>query len=115
MTSQSIIKEKDAVDDGVILRLQGEVDLTSSPQVRQTLLETVKNKDHSRVVIDLSDVSFMDSSGVATLVEALQAQRKAGGKLVLFGLQDRVRGIFEIARLDSIFTIVDDEQAATNA
>jgi anti-sigma B factor antagonist len=69
----------------------------------------------ARLVLDLSRVPFMDSSGVATLIEALQLQRRAGSKLVLHGLQPKVRGIFEIARLDTVFTIVDGADAAQKA
>ena len=65
-----------------------------------------------RLVIDLSAVPFMDSSGVATLVEALQVQRRGSNKLVLCGLQPKVRSIFEIARLDMVFAIADDASAA---
>jgi anti-sigma B factor antagonist len=54
----------------------------------------------------------MDSSGVATLVEAMQVARKQGGRLVLCGLQEKVRSIFEIARLDMVFTIVGSRNEA---
>ena len=54
----------------------------------------------------------MDSSGVATLVEALQVQRRKGRKLVLCGLQAKVRSIFEISRLDRVFQITEDAAAA---
>ena len=71
----------------------------------------LKNKP-AKLVLDLSGVPYMDSSGVATLVEALQTQRKAGNKLVLCSLQPKVRGIFEIARLNMVFDIVSDSAAA---
>ena len=54
----------------------------------------------------------MDSSGVATLVEAMQLSRKQNASLVLFSMQDKVRSIFEIARLDRVFTIVPLEDDA---
>jgi anti-sigma B factor antagonist len=57
----------------------------------------------------------MDSSGVATLVEAMQIARKQSTRLVLCGMQSKVRSIFEIARLDRVFTIVDDREAAATA
>ena len=57
----------------------------------------------------------MDSSGVATFVEAMQLARRKGSRLVLCDLQERVRSIFEIARLDMVFTIVDSTEEALAA
>ena len=65
-----------------------------------------------KLVLNLSKVPYMDSSGIAVLVETLKELRKVGGKLVLTELQPRVRGVLEIARLDSIFHIAADDQAA---
>lgn len=91
----------------------GDVDLTGSPALR-TELKRVLGGRPERVVVDLSQVPYMDSSGVATLVEAMQICRKNGMKLVLCGLQSKVKSIFEIARLDTVFTIVPDAAAALN-
>ena len=66
----------------------------------------------ARLIIALDNVPYMDSSGVATFVEAMQLARNSGSRLVLCGLQDRVRSVFEIARLDMVFTIVADADAA---
>ena len=110
----SVIESSQAIDDGVCLQLTGEIDLSRSPELRHLLIQTAAEK-HPRVVIDLSGVPYMDSSGVATLVEALQAQRKGGGKMVLCSLQPKVMSIFEIARLNMVFTIVDDLEAAKQA
>jgi anti-sigma B factor antagonist len=67
------------------------------------------------MVVDLTGVQYMDSSGVAVLVEALQSQTRKGNKLVLCCLQPKVKGIFEIARLNMVFKIVDDVEAARTA
>jgi anti-sigma B factor antagonist len=88
-----------------ILRPMGEIDLSRAPALRHRLSEVQRGRP-GRLIIDLSHVPYMDSSGVATLVEAMQVARRAGGRLVLCALQERVRSIFEIARLDMIFTIV---------
>ncbi|MFT3685232.1 MAG: STAS domain-containing protein [Phycisphaerales bacterium] len=66
----------------------------------------------TRVVIDLSAVSYMDSSGLATLVEALQSSRKNKYKLVICCLQPRVRAIFDIAKLATVFTIAPTLESA---
>ena len=82
-------------------------------------LETMRSRQkkglallRGRLVLDLSQVDYMDSSGVATLVEALQQCRTRQTALVLSGLQARVRSVFEIAKLDSVFTIRTDLDAA---
>lgn len=89
----------------------GDVDLTASPVLRNEL-KRVQAGRPERLVIDLSQVPYMDSSGVATLVEAMQVSRKNGSKLVLCGMQSKVKSIFEIARLDTVFTIVPDAASA---
>jgi len=109
-----VIQSTEQLSDGVYVALTGEVDLSSSPTLRHELLRLAGQKP-GRLVVDLADVPYMDSSGVATLVEAFQQQRKNGGRMVLCGLQPKVRSIFEIARLDMVFDIVDDKQAALSA
>ena len=95
----------------MLVVLSGEIDLVRSPILRKELMATL-DTSLSRLVIDLSNVPLMDSSGVATLIEVLQLQRSAGGKLVLCGLQEKVLGVFEITRLTEVFTIVDDRDSA---
>lgn len=114
MSADEVVKENQQLDDGVYLALDGDIDLSRSPVLRQTLLHLAESKP-SRMVVDLAEVPYMDSSGVATLVEALQAQRKGGGRMILCNLQPKVRSIFEIARLDMVFTIVEDKDAALQA
>ena len=95
----------------MFLMPEGDIDLNGSPNLRQELKKAQAAKPQ-RLVIDLTGVPYMDSSGVATLVEAMQMARRSGSKLVLCGMQDRVRSIFEIARLDTVFTIVRDAGSA---
>ena len=93
------------MSDGVIVRPIGDVDLGCAATLRQRLKD-VQNDKPDRLVIDLSAVPYMDSSGVATLVEAMQNARRTDTKLILCALQDKVRSIFEISRLDIVFAIV---------
>lgn len=97
-------------DDTVVASPVGEIDLARSPSLRNRLAEILAEKP-ARLIIDLAQVPYMDSSGVATLVEALQQSRSRDCTLVLAGMQDRVRSVFEIARLDTVFTIVADAAA----
>ena len=100
------------IHDGVIVRPTGEIDLSCASMLRQRLGKIQEGKP-TRLVIDLSAVPYMDSSGVATLVEAMQIARRSGSKLVLCALQDKVRSIFEIARLDMVFSIVGSVEEAS--
>ena len=111
---ESVICDRQTIEDGIVVRVEGEIDLIRSPRLRTELME-VLDRELKRVVIDLTAVPFMDSSGVATLVEALQVQRRKNRKLVLYGLQSKVRSIFEISRLDMVFTIADDLTSASQA
>ena len=112
MTSgQEMIVEVVQQDETVIASPVGEIDLARSPSLRNHLAEVLA-KQPPRLIIDLSQVPYMDSSGVATLVEALQQTRSKGCTLVLAGMQDRVRSVFEIARLDTVFTIAADTDTA---
>jgi len=92
-------------DSETVLAVAGEVDMTSSPQLRKALIE-VCNGAPERLVVDLSAVTYTDSSGMATLVEALRRMRESGGELVLRGLPDRIMAVFRLARLDEVFRIV---------
>lgn len=92
----------------------GDVDLSTSRELQQTIRQHMDKKP-KRMVVDLAKVPYMDSSGVATLVEAMQLARKQATKLVLSAMQPKVRSIFEIARLDRVFTIVATVDDASNA
>lgn len=84
---------------------EGEVDLNVSRDFQLALRQTIDQKP-SKLVVDLSQVPYMDSSGVATLVDALQQARKIGSELVICGMQPKVLSIFEITRLNDVFKIV---------
>ena len=89
----------------MILAFAGDIDLQSSPEARTVLLGAVaKNQP---ILVDLSQVGYIDSSGVASLVESFQAARKSGGKLVLVSVSDGAKRVLQLARLDKVFTICD--------
>ena len=94
-----------------VLPLKGEIDLHVSPSVTASLNEMIDKKPE-RLVVDLSDVSYIDSAGLAALIEAMQKVEGYGGKFALAGLQETVRSIFEISRLDQVFQIFPDTNAA---
>jgi anti-sigma B factor antagonist len=94
-----------------ILALEGDIDLHRSPEVKETLEPLIAEKI-PRILLDFSKVSYIDSSGLATMIETLQRVQNYGGKFAMFGLRDSVRTVFEIARLDQIFPLFPDEAAA---
>ena len=104
----------DSSSDSGVLYLEGEIDLHASPRVKEQLDPLVARK-LPRLIIDLSRVSYIDSSGLALFIEALQRVQAQGGKLALCGLGPSVRTIFDIARLDQVFTIFPYQIAALAA
>ncbi|MFQ5630602.1 MAG: STAS domain-containing protein [bacterium] len=98
----------------VVLFVTGDVDLYSSPEVRKELIALTEKKVKN-ILVDLNKVSYMDSSGVATLVEGLQQVGKYTGKLLLYGLDSVVKEVFELSRLDKVFDIYPDQDAAMEA
>jgi len=97
-----------------ILELSGELDYHSSPELREKLTElTVKQAP--KILVNLGGVDYMDSSGIATFVEAFQKSKRYQGRLILAALTSTVRGVFEIAKLDSIFEITTTVPDAVNS
>ncbi len=94
-----------------VLPLEGEIDLHVSPRIAASLNALIKEKP-TQLVVDLSQVSYIDSSGLAVLIEGMQNVNGYGGLFALAGLQEGVRPIFEIARLDQVFRIFPDVDAA---
>ncbi len=93
----------------LVIRPSGEIDLASSPSLRAVLQSNLATGS-GPVVIDLEAVPYMDSSGVATLVEALQTCRRAQRDLTLTRLTERVASIFKISKLDAVFTVTEMPQ-----
>jgi anti-sigma B factor antagonist len=97
-----------------VLRLEGDIDLHVSPGVTESLNAMIKKKPQW-IVIDLSRATYIDSAGVAALILAMQEVEAYGGKFLLSGLQETLRSIFETSRLDRIFRIFPDVDAALAA
>ena len=97
-----------------VLPLEGEIDLHVAPGISASMKSMLGEKP-PQFVVDLSRVSYIDSSGLAVLIEGMQNVTSYGGKFALAGLQESVRPIFEIARLDQVFRIFPDVDAALAA
>jgi anti-sigma B factor antagonist len=97
-----------------VLELSGEIDLNEKPRV-VAQLEPLIEKKSQVIVIDLSQVTYVDSSGLAIFIDALQRVQQYGGRFALVGLRENVRLVFGIAKLDKVFQIFDRREAAVAA
>jgi anti-sigma B factor antagonist len=100
------------LDKTTIFDVSGDIDLASSPQLRNAVLRELKELRTPRVVLNLKAVRYIDSSGVASLVEGLKASRDVGSRLVLFGLNTSVREVLQLSKLVRVFEIYEDEEQA---
>lgn len=110
MNANLKFERKDLSDSDVMLRVIGDVTIHTSTRLREQLKPLFTTKVQ-RIHVVLDHVDFMDSSGIATLVEGLQWSRLTGGRFVLSGLKENVRDIFSLAKLDTVFEIADDSAA----
>lgn len=97
----------------IVIALAGEIDLENAGDVRKSLLGALKQKKD--LLVDLSAVSYIDSSGIASLVEGLQVARKQKNELCLVAVSQRALRVLELARLDKVFSIYADVAAALAA
>ena len=86
-----------------IIELAGEVDLSCSPEARKQILDHLSSKQN--LLIDLSEVTYIDSSGVASLVEGYQTAKKKKLKFGLIGVSASAMSVLQLARLDKVFPI----------
>jgi len=96
-----------------IIDVDGDVDLRASPQFRKFLFEALK--EAPKVIINLTAIRYIDSSGIAVLIEGLQESRRLKHQLVLYGMNTRVNNVFKLTRVIQIFQVVDTEEQALAA
>jgi anti-sigma B factor antagonist len=98
-----------------IVDVVGDIDLYNSPEIRKVLLETIRDKRVPRVVINLKEVRYIDSSGVASLVEGLKVSRNVNSRFILYGLSPAAREVLELSRLIKVFEVYENEEQALAA
>ena len=106
---------KQMAPDPKVFSPNGAIDLHVSPELRASLREIIDEEKPKRLVVDLSQVPYIDSSGIAVLIGAMQSLELEGGTFLLAGAQDGVRMIFESAKLDQYFRLFPDVEAAVAA
>ena len=99
----------DMAGDVALVRVSGEVDLSWSQQLRKAILDALGKA--KAVGVELSQVTYMDSSGIAALVEGFQTARSKGLKFALVSASSPVRSVLALARLDKVFPMVDSAEA----
>ncbi len=107
----TVVKEVRQQGRAAIVVAQGEIDLRHSPDFHKVLVKVCEGRPKV-LVIHLGEVSYMDSSGVGTLVEVFRRTKEYGGRMVLVAPTERVRSVFEITKLDRFFTIKASEAEA---
>jgi anti-sigma B factor antagonist len=108
------LHEEPTVGQFVIVRLGGDVDLHTAPQLREHLTRVI-DEGATVVVVDLADVTFIDSMTLGVLLGASKRLRPGGGQLRIVVADPSIRKIFEITLLDRIFQLYDSREAAVAA
>jgi anti-sigma B factor antagonist len=98
---------RESKNDAVVVRIKGDVDMRTSPELRQEL-QAVSKGNPTRVIVSLEHVGYIDSSGIATLIECLKNVHHQGGKLSLVGVNADIYPVFELAHLTEVFDIRRD-------
>ncbi len=99
------------VGEIAVIDCSGDVDLYTSPRLREALLGQIQGGVKS-VLVNMSGVGYIDSSGIATLVEGLQLSRTTKTRFGLFGLRSNARSVLELARLHKVFNLFETEKEA---
>src|SRR6476659_1892001 len=100
------------VDGITILDLSGRITLGEGSVVLRDTIREVLGKGEKKILLNLGDVTYIDSSGIGELVSAFTAVRKEGGELKLLNLTKKVHDLLQITKLYTVFDIKDDEAAA---
>lgn len=95
----------------LIFDIRGELDAKAAPDLKERLMEKI-NSGYHRVLVNLSDISYLDSAGLGVLVSGLKLATRQNGDLRMWGPQDEVKNIFQLTRLNKVFQIYDTEEQA---
>lgn len=98
------------IENARIIDVDGDVDLNCTPQLRKLLFEALKASP--KVVINLTAIRYIDSSGIAVMIEALKESQRLKRQFVLFGMNARVNAVFKLTHVMQIFQVVDTEEQA---
>ena len=114
MPSEFAITEQGPEAGHHFIAARGEIDLFTAPDLKQVLTDAIEGGQH-RLVIDLSEVSFLDSTALGVLIGAVKRLRSRGGALAIVNTDTSIAKTFEITGLDQIFTILPSRDEALAA
>jgi anti-anti-sigma factor len=95
----------DRNSDRAVVHVSGEVDMSNSRKLRETILDLIQKRNQKRLIINLASVPSMDSSGIATLMEGLHEAKKINGEIILVGVHESLRGVLSLTGLLGVFDI----------
>ena len=98
-----------------IVDISGRIVLGEESAALRNLVCDLLNKGHRKILFNLGDVNYIDSSGLGNLVSAFTSVRKQEGELKLLNLTNKVQGVMQVAKLYTVFDIMDDEDAAVKS
>jgi anti-sigma B factor antagonist len=104
-----------ASGDTTILDLTGDITLFNSTEIRKELITQLRDKRVPYLLLNMLSVPYVDSSGVASLVEGLKISRDLKSRFALYGLSKSARTVLELTHLLRIFEVHETEQEALNA
>jgi anti-sigma B factor antagonist len=102
---------EERTDEYALVRIAGELNINTAPDLRRSLNKHVRH-ELPALLLDLSELEFMDTSGLATIIESHLSVQRYGGQVVLFGMPGQIREVFQVTGVEKIFTILESEQAA---
>jgi anti-sigma B factor antagonist len=106
---------KESLDsDRHVVAVSGEIDLFTAPELKASLSESIES-GHSRIVVDLTDTTFLDSTALGVLIGAVKRLRSRDGRLTIVNVDDNIAKTFEITGLDQIFPISSTREDAIKA
>lgn len=108
------IQSKERDDNILVLKLEGEIDIYSSSDVKDSIINSI-DSGVKNIIIDLENVSYIDSSGIGAFISSLAAIKKIGGKMCFIQVSESVKKVFELTRLTNFFKIYKNEEEAVIA
>ena len=101
--------------NATIVDIAGDITLYSAPEVRRVLLAAIKDQHARRVVVNLGKAKYIDSAGIASLVEGLKTSRDMKSAFALYGLSATAKDVLTLTRLIKVFEVFDSEEEALRA
>jgi anti-sigma B factor antagonist len=114
MSPEFAITEHPIDGERHVLSVRGEIDLFTAPELKQVLAESIEG-GRIRIIVDLTETTFLDSTALGVLIGAVKRLRSRDGALAIVNIDDNIAKTFEITGLDQIFTIVPTRDEAVDA